>query len=156
MGEDYVRFVSNLKHYCKSELVMIEAKQSHNYEKLKQQGNTDVPIGLLGGDVEIVFLHYYSKEEAKEKWKRRCERICWDNILLKFSEQNFVTLDQLKTVDALPYKKVIFTAHDYGLKSQVIYKEWEGCPQIPDETTHFRKYVDVINLLNGKPFRKRQ
>ena len=157
MGEDYVRFVSNLKYYCGLEPVMIRADQSNHYEELKQQGNTTVPIGLLGDDVEIVFLHSHSDEEAKVKWLRRCERICWDNILLKFSEQNYVTFEQLKTVDALPFeKKVIFTSHDYGLRSQVIYKEWEGCPQIPDETTHFRKYVDIINLLNGKPFRKRQ
>ena len=157
MGEDYVRFVSNLKYYCGLEPVMIRAEQSKHYKELKEQGNTTVPIGLLGDDVEIVFLHSHSDEEAKVKWLRRCERICWDNILLKFSEQNYVTFEQLKTVDVLPFeKKVIFTSHDYGLKSQVIYKEWEGCPQIPDETTHFRKYVDIINLLNGKPFRKRQ
>ena len=157
MGEDYVRFVSNLKYYCGLEPVMIRAEQSNHYKELKEQGNTTVPIGLLGDDVEICFLHSHSDEEAKEKWMRRCERICWDNILLKFSEQNYVTEEQLRIVDALPYdKKVIFTSHDYGLISQVIYKEWEGCPQIPDETTHFRKYVDIIKLLNGQPFKKRQ
>lgn len=157
MAEDYVRFVSNLKFYCSCEIKMIKVEESHNYELLKKQGNITSPIGLLGNDVEIVFLHYKSDEEAKEKWERRCRRINWDNVIIKFSEQNYVTPEQLKLVDKLPYeKKVIFTAHDYGLKSQVIYKEWEGCPQIPDETTHFRKYVNLINLLNGKPFKKRQ
>lgn len=136
---------------------MITPEESHNYEKLKEQGNTHAPIGKLGGEVEIVFLHNHSDEEAREKWSRRCKRINWDNIILKFSEQNYASLEQLRIVDSLPYeKKLIFTSHDYGLKSQVVFKEWEGCPQIPDETTHFRKYVNLINLINGKPFKKRQ
>lgn len=157
MGDDYVKFVSDLERYCGCEPQMIKAEESHNFERLKEQGNTKVPIGLLDNEVEVVFLHNHSDEEAKEKWMRRCERICWDNIILKFSEQNYVTPNQLKIVDQLPFdKKVIFTSHDYGLKSQVIYREWEGYDQIPDETTHFRKYVNIINLLNGKPFKKRQ
>lgn len=126
-ADDYIRFVSNLKHYCSCEPVMIKAEESHNYDKLKEQGNTNVPIGLFGGDVEVVFLHCHSDEEAKTKWMRRCERINWENIILKFSEQNYATLDNLKVFDDLPYyRKVIFTSHDYGLKSQVLFKEWEG------------------------------
>ena len=153
IADDYVRFVSDLRHYINSEIEFINAKNSHNYEKLLEQGSTSVPIGLLGGDVEIVFLHSHSIEEARTKWKRRCERINWDNIIIKFSEQNYAEQKHLKTVDDLPYKKkIILTSHDYGLKSQVLFKEWEGCPQIPDEITHFRRYVNLTNLVNGFQF----
>ena len=61
-GDDYVKFIQNLEYYCKCEPIMINAEQSHNYEKLKIQGNTKAPIGVLGGDVEIVFLHYKTAE----------------------------------------------------------------------------------------------
>lgn len=150
-ADDYIRFVTNLKYYCSCEPEMVKVEQSHNYDYLKEQGNTHAPIGLLGGDVEVVFLHYNSDEEAKNKWMRRCKRINWDNVIIKFSEQNNATEEHLRIVDALPYKKkVIFTSHDYGLQSQVYFKEWGGCDQIPDETTHFRRYVNVYNLINGR------
>ena len=156
-ADDYVRFVSDLRRYCDCELRMIKIEESHNRDKFLKQGNMNMPIGVLGDDVEIVFLHYQTESEAIEKWNRRCKRINWDNIILKFSEQNFATFEHLKTVDNLPYsKKIIFTSHDYHLNSQAIYKEWEGYSQIPDETTHFRKYVNLINLINGKPYLKNQ
>lgn len=154
-AEDYVRFVTDLKKYCSYEPVIISANDSRHYNELKQLDQLSVPIGLLGEDVEVVFLHYSSNEEAKEKWKRRCARINWDNIVIKFSEQNNATPDHLYAVDNLSYdRKIIFTTRDYGLKSQVIFKEWEGYKQIPDESTHFRRYVNLINLINGNPFRK--
>jgi len=156
-AEEYVRFVGNLKHYCQQPLRIIRPEESRHYEELKEKGNTYAPIGVLGDDVEIVFLHYGSEEEARKKWTRRCERMDWQNIIVKFSEQNGATPEHLQEVDSMPYeRKLIFTAHDYGLKSQVIFKEYEGCSQIPDETTHFRRYVNLVNFINGKPFKKHQ
>lgn len=156
-AEEYVRFVSNLHHYCRQPLWFIKPEESRYYNELKRKGNTYCPIGVLGDDVEIVFLHYKTEEEAFEKWTRRVERMDWDNIIIKFSEQNGATPDHLRIVDALPYeKKLIFTSHDYGLSSQVIFKEYEGLEQIPDETTHFRRYVNLIRFINGKNFKKNQ
>ena len=37
------------------------------------------PIGILD-DIEVIFLHYKSEDEAYQKWNRRKERIVWDNI----------------------------------------------------------------------------
>lgn len=156
-AEEYVRFVGNLKHYCQQSLRFIRPEESRHYEELKAKGNIYAPIGVLGDDVEIVFLHYGSEEEACKKWTRRCERIDWQNIIVKFSEQNGATREFLEKVDSMPYdRKLIFTAHDYGLKSQVIFKEYAGYSQIPDETTHFRRYVNLVNFINGKPFKKNQ
>lgn len=152
-ADDYVRFVSNLRYYCGLKVEMINAEKSHNYDKLLTQGNQNVPIGRLGEDVEIVFLHCHSDEEASEKWNRRCQRINWNNIIIKFSEQNYALPEHLKAVDELPYrKKLIFTAHDYKLGSQVLFKEYEGYDQIPDETTHFRRYVNLSKLINGDEY----
>ena len=153
-GDEYVKFISDLKHYCSYDLKIIRAEESRHYNYLKTQNNTNALIGVLD-DVEIVLLHFHSPEEAIEKWRRRVDRINWDNIILKFSEQNYVTEEQLRQVDDMTFeKKIIFTSHDYGLKSQVIFKEWEGCPQIPDETTHFRRYVNLVNLVNGESFER--
>lgn len=156
-ANDYVKFVSNLRYYCDGKVRLINACDSHHYDELMLQGNINVPIGLLGDDVEVVFLHYHSESEVKDKWARRCERICWNNIILKFSEMNSATLQHLQIIDKLPYqKKVIFTTRDYGLNSQVVFKEWLGASQIRDDTTHFRRYVNLVDLINGDEFRKRR
>ena len=156
-ADEYVRFLSNLRYYCQQSLRFIRPEESRHYKELLAKGNTYCPIGVLGKDVEIVFLHYKTKEEALKKWTRRVERMDWDNIIVKFSEQNGASPEQLRIVDSFPYdRKLIFTAHDYGLKSQVLFKEYEGCEQIPDETTHFRRYVDLIKFINGQSFKKHQ
>lgn len=156
-GEEYVKFLGDLRRFCNCDLRIIRAEESRHYEWLKAQNNAHAPIALLDGEVEVVMLHFRSNEEVVEKWKRRAERICWDNLIVKFSEQNYTTEAHLRKVDEMAYeKKIIFTSHDYGLKSQVLFKEYEGCPQIPNEVTYFRRYVDLEKLINGKSFKKRQ
>ena len=54
-----------------------------------------------------MFLHYKSKEEAAEKWNRRKERIQWDNLFFKMSEQNLCNPEILKKFDSLPAEKKI-------------------------------------------------
>ena len=55
--------------------------------ELIEKGQTDIPVGMLG-DIEVIFLHYRNPIEAKEKWKRRVERINWNNLVYKFSYMN--------------------------------------------------------------------
>lgn len=149
-ADEYVRFVSDLRHYCGYELSFIKAKDSRYRDFLKERGQENIPIGLLD-DVEIVFLHYSSPEEAREKWDRRVKRINWDHLIIKFSQQNLATVDHLRAVDRLPYKdKIIFTSGDYGLSSQVIYKESLGLPEIYDEVIHFKSYFDLPALINSR------
>ena len=157
-GDEFVKFVSDLKHFCTSDIKMISFEESRHLDQLRIQGiDNTVPIALLDNDVKIVMLHYHTPEEAIEKWKRRAERVNWNNIIVKFSEHNDATPEHLRFVDELEYeKKVIFTVHDYGLKSQIIFKERVGYPQILDDTTHFRRYVNLVNLVNGKPFARNQ
>ena len=117
---------------------------------MKERGQDNIPIGLLD-DVEIMFLHYSTPEEAREKWDRRVRRINWDHLIIKFSQQNLATIDHLRAVDRLPYKnKIVFTTGDYGLSSQVIYKESLGLPEVFDEVTHFKSYLDLPALINNR------
>ena len=111
--------------------------------------NLICPIGLID-DIEIVFLHYKNKDEALSKWRRRTERICWDKIIVKMSEMNLCTESIIKNFDKLKFeKKFIFTTKDYGISSQIIWKSNEGCNEIKDDTTYFRKYINPVALVNG-------
>jgi uncharacterized protein (DUF1919 family) len=150
-ADDYIKFIYSLREYLSMELEFIPLKDSKHKDSLK--GYT-CPIGKLG-DVEIVFLHYHSKEEAKEKWERRCRRVNFDNLIFKFSEQNECSYHDLKAFDALSAsKKFMFVTKNYGFESQIIYKEYYGKQAVLNDTIYFRKYIDLIKLIKGEPFKR--
>ena len=105
-ADDYLKFVSNLKHYISLDLSFIPADRSKYYSVLIKKDQTAKPIGLLD-DVEIVFLHYKTEHEAKEKWTRRKERINWEHLIVKFSNMNLCTEEHMKQFNDLPYEKKI-------------------------------------------------
>ena len=125
--EEYLKFVSNLPYYineCKMELVDPE---DAIHKELYKQDNTfgQYPIAKVG-DVEIALLHYHSKEEALAKWERRCQRVCWDRLIVKMNDQNGCTIQDMKTFLSMPIeceKKLFFTAKKAWKKedSEVIY-----------------------------------
>ena len=39
-------------------------------------------------DVDIIFLHYRTFEEAKRKWEKRRSRVNFDNLIIKYNDQN--------------------------------------------------------------------
>ena len=119
-ADDYVKFCRNLKYYIGQELQFISVDKSKHKDKLVER-NTKCPIGVLD-DIEVVFLHYKSEQEALEKWNRRSKRINWNNIVFKFSEQNCCSMKEIVEFDELPYdRKIIFTTKDYHAKSQILW-----------------------------------
>lgn len=113
-------------------------------------------IGRLSNrkeDVEIFFLHSHSVEEAKEKWERRCKRINWDNLLIKFNDQNGCTEKELKQFLTLPYKnKVFFTCKNWQIDAKEIIqiKQLFNKEHIQASYEPFgrSKYLDVTEMLN--------
>ncbi|MDE6416730.1 MAG: DUF1919 domain-containing protein [Duncaniella sp.] len=121
--EDYI---SMLEHpeVLKSELRFISRRESRH----KITEPKDYPIAVIGDGLEIHFLHYNSEEEARMKWNRRVGRIDFDNLIVKFGDEDGPRRDLLERFDKLPYKcKVAFTGKDYpGISSAVTvpyYKE---------------------------------
>ena len=154
--DEYIRFIQNLSQYINTNLIFIDYRDSKYKADLLRTGNINVPIGLLG-DIEIVFLHYKTQEEAYEKWNRRLERINFNNIVYKMSEQNLCTTEAMKKFDKIPEpRKFVLTSNNYNIKSQVIMKEYLGLGSTPDDTTYFNRYVDVIRFLNGLSFKRNQ
>lgn len=157
-ASDYIKFLSSLREYMSESLVIIKPEESVHYKELvaEHPNSLKVPIGRLG-DIEIVFLHSHSAEEAITKWNRRATRMNYNNLIVKMSEMNSCTPELLKDFDSLPYqRKFVFTTKDYGLNSQVIFHEYQNCLDIKNDTSKFRKYIDLINLVNGMPFKKNQ
>lgn len=78
----YLKFIHNIREYSKMNLEFIDVSKYDKANKLKSEHY--YPIALLGGDIEIHFLHYKTTEEATEKWNRRRERINFGNLFFFF------------------------------------------------------------------------
>lgn len=147
-ADDYIKFVSNLKYYLSLELKFIPKKESRYYDDY-QEKDKYYPIGVLD-DIEIVFLHYKSEEEAREKWNRRKARINWDNLIVKFNDQNKATEEHIRVFDKLPYEnKLCFVAHQInGTDNTIHFKEFENYKCIQNDVTSYKHYIDIDKYLN--------
>lgn len=148
-AEDYLKFVSDLHHYMDAKLVFIEPEESAYFHELKSKGQQNVPIGRLD-DIEVIFLHYPSRQEAEEKWERRKARINWDNIFIKFSRMNLCSENQVARFCRLPFhNKFVFNLSKHPEFDGEYY--WNG-PQNDSElladTRPFPGNVPMIKLLD--------
>lgn len=153
-ADDYIKFIKDLKHYISCDIIIIPAEKSKYYNYLKKNNQRNVPIGKLD-DIEIVFLHYNTPQEAKEKWNRRKERINWDNIIIKFSEMNNCSEDNLIEFDNIDnVKKFMFISNkNKNYKSAIYFKGYEKENQILNDTFYWKKYINIIKLINSKPIK---
>ena len=72
---DY-KFLSNLKYYLtEAKIEFVENSKYPLGDERRKKWRHWYPVGLLGGKVEIQFLHYHTEEEAAEKWHRRASRV---------------------------------------------------------------------------------
>lgn len=151
---DYIRFVSNLKHYLGCKLEFINPEDSKYYELLKERNQLSVPVALLD-DVEIIFLHYKTPEEAAEKWYRRASRVNYDNIIIKLSRMNLCTEKEMAEFAELPFDNKIFINNRKDKKYDCeIYAPLPSDEYgIINDTQPFPGKVNIIKILNKKPVR---
>lgn len=151
MPKDYIKFLNNLKYYIECELKFINPNKSKykDYISSIDERFGKYPIGILE-DIEIHFLHYKDENEAKEKWNRRKQRINWDNIIVKFSEQNNCEKDDIKNFFMTPYKnKICFVAKSKSKINEAIQvKEFEQNGYTIDDTWLATKYINFTKFLN--------
>lgn len=152
-AEEYIKFLRNIKGYLDMKLEFIDSAKSKYYQYMQENNlETNVPIGLLG-DVEIVFLHYKSNEEAEGKWERRKKRINWNNLIVKFNDQNLCNEELIYEFDSLKFSnKLCFTAKHYeGLKSVVVFDEYSNEQFVLNDTKKsiYKKYIDTTKYINN-------
>ncbi len=138
--------VQNIKYYMSLELEFFENKRYN------------CPVANLG-DIVVVFNHYKTEQEVREKWNTRKKRINYDRLYI-ITDDGYASKEDmlsLKNVDCEKY--VIFTTKDKSdipntvqIKSlsnfetarmHLLYKSlWTGF--FP-----FQKYFDWLKWLNN-------
>ena len=85
LPEEYSKFCRNLKHYMSLDVTEYkELSEKHHKQIVKLLGQEPYfPIGLID-DIAILFQHYETFEQAREKWNERKERINYHDIGFMF------------------------------------------------------------------------
>ena len=108
------------------------------------------PIGILGDDVEVHFLHYATWEKALDKWMRRTERIRWGRLFVKFGDQNESTPELVRRFLAMPFeRKICLTNRNDVAGEGVVCLGGEGPTSRLQEDYGYRRSLDVPGWLCG-------
>lgn len=147
MYSDYIEFLSDLKFYLtKAKITFVEQSKYEVGNERRKNWKHWYPIGLLDGKIEVHFLHYYSVEEAAEKWYRRAARVNFNKLIIIGMEQNLCTEEDISSFDNLPFeRKYMFTTKKLPeLKSNIYVQEFANKSEVGDpyKKAHvFYKYL---------------
>lgn len=150
---DYIELLENFSFEILKKLSFIDRENSKYKEELIKLGFYDLkyPIGILDNRYEIHFLHYKFEEDARDKWMSRLQRMNFDKLIFKFSEDYNFENAMAKQFDDLNFKnKICFTTkkHD-SLKSIISLKKFLGTDKVYDEWKHSDKEFDDIKFINN-------
>lgn len=98
---DYIKFCQNLEHYLSLPIdAMVEGP-------IAPEG---CPTGILE-DMRLVFAHYKSFDEARNKWYERAKRVDMNNLYIMLAQRDGCSADDVRAFDAVTYgHKLAFTA----------------------------------------------
>lgn len=152
MADEYIKFLQSFPDILNEGIEFIDPMESKYVDFLKQDSRFgQYPIGKLGG-IEIEFLHYHSKEEVLEKWKRRCERINLDHLIVKMNDQNLCNVEHIKEFSELPFKnKIFFSAKPYEIPGTIFIESAKSQEFVfaSQEPVLFKRYFDVMDTINN-------
>jgi uncharacterized protein (DUF1919 family) len=103
---DYMKLLRNLR--CCQQRLEFKTQSRHEHINTWRANiiQKTYPIGVLGTDIELHFLHYKNQEEAAAKWTRRAQRIHWDNLLVKICWHEDERMEAwVREFDALPFAR---------------------------------------------------
>lgn len=82
---EYTKFCKNLKEYMSNEVREYKDLSKEHQEQIHHLLGCDpyFPVGILG-DIAILFQHYKTFDEAKQKWDERKQRIDYNHIKFIF------------------------------------------------------------------------
>ena len=155
MYPDYIEFLSKLEYYLKdAKIEFVEHSKYTLGDYRRNKAKHWYPIELLGGRVEIHFLHYHTEEEAASKWYRRAGRVNFDKLLVIGMEQNRCDIDDIYAFDKLPFgNKIMFSSKRIPqLRSNVFISRYAPIEKVGDPYRDghvFYKYL-VKRLKSSK------
>lgn len=107
--EQFLIFCQNLKAYSRCPV------EKPTEEEAKAFTAYDYPVGILRGgdlpDINLLFVHYGSFDEAKAKWEARFTRVNYDDVFVVMDRGMDARDEILNAFYALPYEHKVFFTH---------------------------------------------
>lgn len=150
MADEYIKFIYNLDYYLSiddiKEVKIEDSKYSDHLLKTQYSG----VIGKID-DLEIMFLHYATIDDAREKWNRRKRRINKENIIFKFNDQNLCGYSHLKAFQDFNAKyKICFTAKKYENIDSIQLPQFAGYEYVLSDVREkdYKKQFNMYDYIN--------
>lgn len=70
---DWIEFLDNIDSYLDADISFSQSEKPY-------------PVGSIGGDIFVEFVHYHSEEEVLNKWRQRRRRLLNRKAVLAFDE----------------------------------------------------------------------
>ena len=154
---DYIKFASNLEHYLQQQLEFTtRSKYADGQQTYESHGK--YPIGILGGDIEIHFMHYDSEADAKEKWDRRAARVNLNNLIFTFTDRDLCTPELIQQFNELPGRKLVLTSRPMPwIPCAVPVPAYRGLSEVGNAYTNYNHltHVNYRGLIDGEAARSR-
>lgn len=151
--DDYLRLLGNLDWYLAQPLEFLESSSHNLSRRYVESTGQKYPIGLLGGDVEIHFMHYKTETQAAEKWASRLKRLNRGNLFVVFSDSEEFKEPHLERFAQLPYSHKMFLSAKprSSFEGTVFVRDYANAPYVFDVTRNrrYEKYLDLTKWLNG-------
>lgn len=153
MGPCYIKLLEDPQYYLNLPLKFVEKSK---YPEMQQsKSGSKFPLGILGeSGIEIHFLHYESKSEAKEKWERRLSRMDWNNLFLKYDcGKNYGNKELVEKFMNFPFlNKLVFGKENFGNENLIVINNYSF-----DAVQQFKRCFlnfNPVGWLKGEPFYK--
>lgn len=114
------------------------------------------PIGVFEGtNIEIHFLHYYTEQDALDKWHRRMKRFNFDRFIAIGFQQNECTKEAILRFEKIDIpNKVFFTNWDMNLSHVIYMQEFKDWPSSPDPYKYVNSYYRyLVDYLMHNPLK---
>lgn len=150
-SKEYLKFLRDLKAHIEAELVELKVEDSDYKDLLMPKYGTNIVLGKCL-DTEIVFLHYSGFAEAKAKWDRRKHRVNYNNLVVKYNDQNQFSIEDFYEFEKLPYKNKIFFTANSTLKNKVntiFFPCFSKQGYVVDDIKTSKRYFNIKKYLNG-------
>lgn len=148
---DYIKLLENFEELIFTDISFIDINKSKYINHIKNENKNPIyPVGVIGDDIEIHFLHYKSEKEALIKWNKRIKRINLNNMIIKFSDRDLCTRELIKKFDSLKFNnKICFVAKNYEeVKNCIVFNEFKNSDCVESEWLYYENYINIKKYIN--------
>lgn len=133
LPEEFTKFCKNITYYLSLDITEYKELSEYHRKIYERMFMYEPYVCGLCGDILIVFQHYKTWEEAKEKWDRRKERVDYDNLAYLFC------------LDYNRYQKEAQEFIDAHIPNSYVF-----CRDFDIVGEHYRYSVPSVNPMNPK------